>query len=112
MRTPLFSGFEETPPGWVEEHYASSRVVWVTADSISMVYEALSAGCCVGILPVEWKKEKNKFKTSGDYLLENGLAVPFASWKQGKAKFTSKSDPLNEAKRCAEEIVNRWYQKS
>ena len=106
-----FFRYEDTVSGWVEEQYNINRSVWVTADSMSMVYEALSAGCRVGILPVVWKNQKNKFKRSEKYLLEQGLVVSFTDWRAGTARWKSR-EPLNEAGRCAEEIMRRWLKKN
>jgi uncharacterized protein len=104
--------FADTGPGWIEERYAECLKVWVTADSMSMVYEALSAGCRVGLLPVRWTAEKNKFRRSAEYLIENGLAVPLSAWLAGREGEWPEREPLNEAKRCAEEIVKRWLAKN
>ncbi len=103
-----FFRFEQTEPGWIEKQYARSRNVWVTADSMSMVYEALSAGCRVGLLPVAWKRAENKFKRSADYLAQHGLVVPYSSWLAGGEGLWQGQEPLNEARRCAAEIVRRW----
>ena len=98
---------QETPRGWVESAYAKHAVVWVTADSISMIYEALSAGCRVGILPVRWKHPGNKFQRSIDNLVQNGFAVMFAT---GRANAPPpEPPPLDEASRCAREILKRWW---
>lgn len=106
-----FFRYEKTPAGWVEEQYALHGVVWVTADSISMVYEALNAGCSVGVLPVEWLKAENKFQKSLDILLERKMIVEFSQW-QNSAKMPDPSlEPLNEAVRCAREILQRWWPK-
>ncbi len=102
-----FYSFQHTPKGWVETAYAENKMVWVTADSISMVYEALSAGCQVGILPVQWKNRKNKFQRSIDFLNEAQLIVTYDQWLEGQR--SSSRAPLNEAKRCAEEILRRWW---
>ena len=40
--------FSQTSKGWVEEILQKSESAFVTPDSISMVYEALSAKCLVG----------------------------------------------------------------
>lgn len=99
--------FEDTGPGWIERQYGECMKVWVTADSMSMVYEALSAGCRVGLLPIRWKRENNKFRRSEEYLLEKGLVVSFSKWLSGGEEWLQKK-PLNEAHRCAEEILKRW----
>jgi hypothetical protein len=108
-----FIRFEATSPGWIEQQYARSQHVWVTADSMSMVYEALSAGCKVGLLPVEWLSSANKFKRSADYLTAHGLAVVYSAWLSGQQAAGSENDePLHEARRCAAEIVKRWPPKN
>jgi mitochondrial fission protein ELM1 len=38
------------PPGWLLERLPRAPRCWVTPDSASMVYEALTAGCAVGLL--------------------------------------------------------------
>ena len=105
-----FFRYENTASGWVEEQYACNGTVWVTADSISMVYEALSSGCNVGILPVVWKKRNSKFIRSERYLLEHGLAVSFAAWRDGVALWKSNA-PLDEAGRCAEAIITMMHKR-
>jgi hypothetical protein len=108
-----FIRYEETSPGWIEQQYARSLHVWVTADSMSMVYEALSAGCRVGLLPVEWLNSTNKFKRSADYLTTQGIAVVYSAWLAGQeSAWSENNEPLHEARRCAEEIVKRWPPKN
>ncbi|MCX5843683.1 MAG: mitochondrial fission ELM1 family protein [Deltaproteobacteria bacterium] len=98
----------ETPRGWIEDAYDRNESVWVTADSISMVYEALSAGCRVGIFPMEWKKKEGKFHRSEQYLIEHNMVTQYEAWVSGKKELPPPK-PLNEAARCAEEILKRWW---
>jgi uncharacterized protein len=98
----------ETPPGWLESAYAAHGQVWVTADSVSMVYEALTAGCRVGILPVVWKHSQNKFQSGVDDLKSHGLVLDFDQWRNGRA-WPAAAAALNEAGRCALEILKRWW---
>ncbi len=97
-----------TPPGWIETQYDDNHTVWVTADSISMVFEALTAGCRVGILPVEWKRGRNKIKRSIDYLIDHEWVTPFERWTSC-GQMASPGTRLDEATRCAKEILNRWW---
>lgn len=103
-----FVPFSDTGPGWIEKEYAANQTVWVTADSMSMVFEALSAGCRVGLLPVAWKSQHNKFQLCEDDLNKKGYTVSFSEWEKGKASWAL-SRPLNEARRCAKEILRRWW---
>lgn len=103
-----FVRFSDTGPGWIEKEYDSNKTVWVTADSISMIFEALSAGCRVGVFPVNWKHKNNKFQRCVDDLCSRGLLVSFDAWKKGQSGW-SLTRPLNEAQRCAREILIRWW---
>lgn len=105
-----FFKFEETENGWIEKQYDRNKFVWVTADSMSMIYEALTAGCSVGLLPVAWKKEKSKFRRSEEFLISKGLVVSFDSWVSGNWQL-KRNESFNEAARCAEEILSRWSTK-
>ncbi|MBT8354313.1 MAG: mitochondrial fission ELM1 family protein [Desulfofustis sp.] len=106
-----FVPFSETDPGWVEHKYGTHESVWITADSVSMVYEALSAGCKVGILPVVWRRKNNKFRRSLDYLLDEKLIVTLPQYLEGASEWHN-HEPLNEADRCAREILRRWWPKN
>ena len=105
----LFFRSSNTPAGWVEEQYALNAKVWVTADSMSMIYEALAAGCSVEILPVQWKQQRNKFQTSIDLLAAKELVIEYDKWLAGAPMKPQPQEPLNDAHRCAEEILRRWW---
>ena len=103
----VFFRFSDTKKGWVEQQYDAAGIVWVTADSMSMVYEALTAGCTTCIIPMEWKHEKNKFSLSEQDLYARNLAVSYADWSRTQDYIhTGKS--LNESDTCAREILRRW----
>lgn len=105
----IFIRSEDTPSGWVEGQYAVNKSVWVTADSVSMMYEALNAGCSVGVLPVEWIKPENKFQKGIDLLKTRRLIVDFEDWQNGAPMPDQPADQFNEAGRCAREILKRWW---
>lgn len=100
---------KDTASGWIEEQYKVNGFVWVTADSISMIYEPLTAGCQVGILPVKWKRKDSKFHRSITYVLNHGLAISFEQWLRNGSVYPSNKKRLDEAARCAEEILIRWW---
>ena len=77
---------------------------------MSMIYEALSAGCCVGIIPVDWKKQENKFQKSINYLIDKKYITTFESFILNGKMFSGIF--LNEAEKCAKEILKKWYQKN
>jgi len=103
-----FMPFEQTSRGWIEEQYAIAEYTWVSADSVSMVYEALTAGCHVGVLSVTWKNQNNKIARSIGLLEKSRKIVTFEGWKSSNAAWSA-NESLNEAERCALEIVKRWW---
>lgn len=109
MENVSFFRSTETPTGWVEDQYALNSMVWVTGDSMSMIYESLTAGCSVGILPVKWKQQQNKFQKSIDRLVENKMVVEYEKWQSGAELPAYTQEPLNESRRCTEEILRRWW---
>ena len=102
---------KDTSSGWIEKQYEENGFVWVTADSISMIYEPITAGCQVGILPVEWKRKDSKFHRSIAYVLNQGLAISYEQWLRNGSVYTANKQRLDEATRCAEEILRRWWPK-
>ncbi len=106
----IFYHFRDTPKGWIEEKYGESEFAWITVDSMSMVYEALTAGCRIGLLPLKWKSEHTKHQLSMSFLAERDLAVSFENWSAGK-ELSDRNNTFNEAQRCADEIMRRWDRK-
>ncbi len=105
-----FFDYKDTPPGWIEDQYNKNKVVWVTADSISMIYEAITAGCSVGIFPMQWRSNNSKFKKNEDVLLIKRLVTSFSSWEKGNVTW-DEGRQLNEAERCADRILQQWWPK-
>ena len=67
-----FFPVEQTPQGWIFEEMQQAEAVWVTEDSVSMIYEALTAGCRVGVIAMDRTKQ-DRITTSVDGLLEKGI---------------------------------------
>jgi mitochondrial fission protein ELM1 len=103
-----FFHYKDTPSGWVEEQYARANVTWVTADSMSMIYEAITAGCRVGVLPVKWKKTEDKFQRSLQNLYQQGYAAPL-DMSEEKCMILLDQVDFDEARRCAREILARFF---
>ena len=106
-----FFNYKNTKTGWIEEQYDKNSVVWVTADSISMIYESLTAGCKVGIIPLQWKRKNSKFQRNEDLLVKKRFVVSYASWLDEGGMGLDNIE-LNEAQRCAEWILQKWFSKN
>lgn len=96
----------DTDRGWLTEALAAAQAVWVTEDSVSMVYEALSCGAAVGLLRLP-RRGSNRITAGIDALLGAGLITDYEAWANG-APLRAPTPPLAEAARCAQMIVERW----
>ncbi|MDQ3564852.1 MAG: mitochondrial fission ELM1 family protein [Pseudomonadota bacterium] len=96
----------DTDRGWLTEALAAAQAVWVTEDSVSMVYEALSSGAAVGLLRLP-RRGSNRITAGIDALLRAGLITAYEAWARG-APLCAPTPPLAEAARCAQMIVERW----
>ncbi len=97
----------ETGPDWLPAQLACAGQVWVTADSVSMVYEALTAGAAVGVLEVP-VKHANRVSRGLERLAADGWVTPFADWSPGQP-LRRPSQTFNEAERCARWIMEQWF---
>lgn len=92
----------ETPQGWIFEQMQQAEAVWVTEDSVSMLYEALTAGCRVGVIALERLKQ-DRITRSVDLLLSQ-------QWIG--SGFTLSDLPLaqqmNEADRVAKVVLEKF----
>lgn len=60
---------DQTPQGWIFEEMQKAEAVWVTEDSVSMIFEALTAGCRVGVIAMDRLKQ-DRITNSIDLLLK------------------------------------------
>ena len=99
---------EETPRGWVAEKLQCAKAVWVTRDSVSMIYEALGSGAPVGLLamrPLKAPGASSSRVGKGIEMLEtDGWVTPFDVWKQ--TTVLKSRGALVEVDRVAEKLLN------
>jgi mitochondrial fission protein ELM1 len=100
--------FAETSTGWVAARLAESSHAWVSEDSVSMVYEALSSGAAVGVLPVP-RIRTGRVVRCLDQLVADHLVTSFGDWCSG-AELKPPTQRFNEAERAAKEIIQRLRQ--
>lgn len=98
--------FEKTDPGWVIDAITVSSQVWVTEDSVSMIYEALTSGAATGLLWVP-RKHRDRVTEGVEQLVQEGLATTFLAWKETH-HLPRQSVPMNEADRVAQDILARF----
>lgn len=96
----------ETARDWLPGALSRVEKVWVTEDSVSMIYEALSSGAKVGLLPVPRVKRNSRVLHGLDQLIHEGY---FANHTDGLRNSEPATAPgiLREADRCAQEMIAR-----
>ena len=99
----LYAPYDSCEKGWLRTQLQIAGVVWVSQDSVSMIYEALSAGGAVGILNLEAKKNTRIVKATRN-LIEQSNVTSFNSWKRN-SKLAANHKVLQEAARCAELLL-------
>lgn len=97
---------EETSPDWLAEKLGRTPRVWVTEDSASMVYEALSSGAAVGLLSLEAVRP-GRVSGGVERLVNEHWVTRHDQWLNGQA-LAKPETPLNEAKRCAKLVLDLW----
>jgi len=98
---------QETTPDWLPARLANAGEVWVTEDSVSMVYEALTSGAKVGLLPVPRIKSDSRVIRGLENLIAENFLTTYADWEKSRA-LESPPFILREADRCTEEILRRF----
>ncbi len=98
--------WEETRPGWVSEQLCVSHSVWVTQDSVSMIFEAVTSGRPVGIFQLSLENQ-SRVSRSIELLSGQGMITMFDNWREsGSLKVPSIE--FNESARCAKWISDKW----
>ena len=96
----------DTPPGWAMEQVARSAQAWVTEDSVSMVYESLTAGAATGLLAVP-RQGETRITAGVAELQRAGLVTAFADWVR-TGQLAAPLERLAEADRVAEAVLARF----
>ncbi|MCK9506402.1 MAG: mitochondrial fission ELM1 family protein, partial [Porticoccaceae bacterium] len=97
--------YGDTAAGWLAQTLPRARTCWVTPDSVSMVYEALTAECRVGIFDLERLRDHRVVKGI-DALVARGLVATFSHWRQTGC-LPPPAINFNEAQRCAALVYDR-----
>lgn len=102
----VYRPWEQCPPGWLAGELAIADSAWVSEDSVSMIYEALTAGCAVGLIALPPLASKPGRLVRGlQALQQEGLVVRLADVVKGQARLHAANPPLAEADRIATQLV-------
>lgn len=100
-----FRSFAQCPPGWLAERLAQTETVWASEDSVSMVYESLTAGCRVGLLRLPEADRHGRVMRGVEKLIADGLVTTFSDWM--RTRVLRAPGRFNEADRVAEWLIQR-----
>lgn len=98
---------QETTPEWLPTQLANAGEVWVTEDSVSMIYEALSSGASVGLLPMPRTHPDSRVLRGLERLIGDGFLTTFSDWEK-RQQLKKPPAILREADRCAEEVLRKF----
>jgi mitochondrial fission protein ELM1 len=94
-----------TTPDWLPRQLQTTQNVWVTADSVSMLYEAMTAGAAVGVLELP-SNRPTRVTNTVRRLCAQHTVTSFSQWQTGQSLLTPTA-PLCESDRCARLVIDR-----
>ncbi len=104
-----FVPYQDTDSAWISEHLASVGSVWVSEDSISMIYESMTSKVATGLLRVPAKRT-GRIQKNIQSLNKDNMLTTFKDWKEGK-QLSPPARSLNEAVRCAQHLLTALTRK-
>lgn len=97
---------QQTASTWLPQQLQRCQSAWVTQDSVSMIYEALSSGAHVGLLSMPALKSSSKIANAINELVASGMVKTENDLQSNAALLPSV--PLAEADRCAKILLDKF----
>ncbi len=94
--------FEATPKGWLADRLLHAPQAWITADSVSMIFEAITAGCGVGV--IELLQGRGRIARNISHLQQQGRILRSQDYQNNTAPPVSPE--FNEAERAAHWLID------
>ena len=96
--------WQQCPEDWLADQMARAGQIWVTGDSVSMIFEALQGRAPVGVIPMPSRNPRNKIRATVDRLLDEGLVTDrYDAHLPDKAP----RPPLAQQVVCAQALLRR-----
>lgn len=102
-----FLSFKETGTDTLHKLIFDAGRIWISADSISMVFEALTSGAKVGLIEVK-KRKKTRLSNAINALIGDNNITPFSRW-QITGKLGDNTLKINEAERCSRLLLAHGF---
>jgi mitochondrial fission protein ELM1 len=107
LRAEIIS-HQQTKPDWVPTHLMAAEEAWATEDSVSMIFEAVTAGARTGVLPVPAIKPNADPVRAVEKLVQEGYATSYEVWARNGQRLPA-SKPLHETGRCADLVLKKLF---
>lgn len=102
---------DDVSSDWLPETMLQSGKIWVTEDSVSMVYESLTSGAQTGVIRLTREKASRVSEEIDRLILEGRLLVSSDNGlakNKNKSKFEKPLSLLYEADRCAKLLLKKF----
>lgn len=99
LKNSQLAHYAETDTTKLRRFIYDAGSIWVTKDSISMIYEALSSGAKVGLIELQ-SRRISRVEKGVDTLVDKNTLLTYSKWKDN-SELTTSIDKFNEAERCA-----------
>jgi uncharacterized protein len=100
--------YQQTPPDWVPTQLMAATEAWATEDSVSMIFEAVTAGARTGVLPVPVAEPDADPVRAVHNLAREGYATRYEDWRRNGQQLPAPK-PLHETGRCADLVLARLF---
>ncbi|GAA5525165.1 hypothetical protein Maes01_01730 [Microbulbifer aestuariivivens] len=100
--------WRDCPPGWLAEQLSEAEQIWVTGDSVSMIFEALQSEARVGIIPLPSRRRSNKVRAAVQRLVDQGLLTDRVA--DVASPVVALREPLAQEVLCARALLRRSKQ--
>ena len=97
---------QDTPRGWVKQQLDNTGQLWVTRDSVSMVYECITSGAPTGLLDLKVARNSRVVKDM-NMLLAQGWVRDYSHWDL-RQPLPPTENRLWEADRAARWLL-QWF---
>lgn len=98
---------QECSSQWLPKQLDKCGTAWVTCDSMSMIYEALTAGARVGLLELP-RTNDDRISRNVQRLGATGLTITTSQWLAGR-KLPIQARQFSESNRCAAIIAQQFH---
>jgi hypothetical protein len=98
--------WRDTADQWLVGQLRRSCCAWVTEDSVSMIYEVLTAGLPVGVMSVPARR-RDRIVSGVRKLAASGNIMMFRDWSEGHP-LARPRQAFDEANRVAGRICREW----